>query len=178
MRRLATAERIRAFLSALGREATRPVRAYLAGGATAVLLGWRDATIDVDLKLVGEESDRLLRAIPRLKEELQLNVELAAPDDFIPVPFGWQERGRFEAQEGDLAVYHFELVCQALAKIHRGHRQDLEDVRAMLRLDLVDETGIRDALTAIEPDLYRYPSIDPTSFRRAVDSFLGDRSAG
>lgn len=172
MRRLATAERIRAFLSALGGEASRPVRAYLAGGATAVLLGWRESTIDVDLKLVGEESDRLLRAIPRLKEELQLNVELAAPDDFIPVPPGWEERGRFEAQMGDLAVYHFELVWQALAKIHRGHRQDVEDARAMLRLSLVDESGIRDALTAIEPDLYRFPSIDPESFRRAVDSFL------
>ena len=77
MRRVAEAGRIRAFLSQLGRQARRPTRAYLAGGATAVLLGWRDSTIDVDLKLVGEGSDDLLRAIPGLKESLELKVELA-----------------------------------------------------------------------------------------------------
>ena len=40
-----------------------------------MLLAWRDSTIDVDLRLVPEQ-DLLLRAIPRLKEVLQLNVEL------------------------------------------------------------------------------------------------------
>lgn len=42
----------------------------------------------------------------------------------------------------------------------------------MLRLRLVDEAAIRSALAAIEPELYRFPSIDPSSFRRAVRSFL------
>jgi hypothetical protein len=176
VRRLATADRIRGFLAALGREARRPTRAYLAGGATAVLLGWRDATIDVDLKFVGGDADRLLREIPRLKEQLQLNVELATPDDFIPVPAGWEDRSRFELQEGALAVYHFELVWQALAKIHRGHRQDLEDVGLMLRLGLVEPTGIRAAFSAIQGDLYRFPNIDAASFRRAVQAAAGDAS--
>ena len=173
MRRLADAERIRAFLSSLGREARQPVRVFLAGGATAVLFGWRDSTIDVDLKLVGEGTDVLLRAIPRLKEELELNVELAGPDDFLPIPEGWEARSLFVSQEGAVAVYHFELVYQALAKIHRGHRQDLEDVRAMLERGLVDAPGLRAAFGAIEPDLYRYPSIDPVSFRRALDEVPG-----
>jgi hypothetical protein len=173
VRRLATAERIRVFLAALGRQARRPARAYLAGGATAVLLGWRDATIDVDLTLAGDE-DRLLRAIPRLKDELELNVELATPDAFIPVRDGWQDRSRFEVQEGQLAVYHFELVWQALAKIHRGHRQDLEDVDAMLRLGLVDRSGIGRAFAAVEGELYRFPNIDPPSFRGAVEAVLAD----
>lgn len=176
MRRLATADRIGTFLTALGREARQPARAYLAGGATAVLLGWRDSTIAVDLKLLGEDTDPLLRVIPRLKEELELNVELATPDDFIPAPADWQERSRFETQAGKLAVYHFDLVCQALAKIHRGHRQDLEDVETMLRLGLVDPAAIRATFAAIEPDLYRYPSIDPPSFRRAVEAALGPAS--
>lgn len=173
MRRLATAERIQAFLAALGRQALRPGRVYLAGGATAVLLGWRDTTIDVDLKLVGEGANALLRAIPRLKEELQLNVELAAPDDFIPVPAGWEERSRFEVQHGKLVVYHFDLTAQALAKIHRGHRQDVEDVHAMLRLGLVDPASVRAAFDAIEPELYRYPNVDPPSFRQAVELMMG-----
>ena len=63
---------------------------YLVGGATAVLTGWRSTTIDVDLKLVPEQ-DAVLRAIPRLKDELQINVELASPGDFIPLPEGWQD---------------------------------------------------------------------------------------
>ena len=102
LRRAADAERIRALLGALGREARRLARAYLAGGANAVLLGWCETTIDVDLKLEGEDTDALLRAIPRLKEALELNVELAAPDDFPPVADGWQDRGRFEIQVGNL----------------------------------------------------------------------------
>jgi hypothetical protein len=178
MRRLATAEGIRALLSALGREARQPTQAYVAGGATAVLLGWRDATIDVDLKLAGNDVDRLLRAIPHLKETLQINVELATPDHFIPVRDGWEDRSRFESQDGNLAVYHFELVWQALAKIHRGHRQDLEDVDAMLRLGFVDASAIRDAFDSVEADLYRFPNIDPASFRRAVDIVLGDEPPG
>ena len=49
VRRLATGERIRAFLDRLGQRATEPATVYLTGGATAVLMGWRDATIDIDL---------------------------------------------------------------------------------------------------------------------------------
>ena len=172
MRRIADARRIRSFLSSLAREARSPVRVYLAGGATALLIGWRDTTIDVDLKILGDGSDDLLRAIPRLKEELQLNVELATPDEFIPVPAGWQDRSRFEFQEGALAVFHFELVSQALAKIHRRHEHDLEDARSMIRLGLVAEDEIREAFSRIEPELYRFPNIDPPAFRRAVEAFL------
>lgn len=46
MRWLATAGRIRTFLSRLGAAAQVPTTAYLTGGSTAVLLGWRESTID------------------------------------------------------------------------------------------------------------------------------------
>jgi hypothetical protein len=162
-------------MQALGRAARRPARVYLAGGATAVLQGWRPSTIDVDLKLVPDD-DVLMRAIPELKERLSINIELAAPDDFIPVPDGWDTRSPFIAQEGPLSFYHFDLVAQALAKIERGHRQDVEDVQTMLARGLVTPGGLRDAFTAIEPRLYRYPAIDPATFRRAVDAAAGERS--
>ena len=97
-----------------------------------MLLGWRQSTLDVDLKLVPDQ-DSLLRAIPALKESLQLNVELAAPDDFIPVAPSWQEHSPFIAQEGRLTFRHFDLSFQALAKIERGHVQDLNDVRELQR---------------------------------------------
>jgi hypothetical protein len=41
MRELADAERIRAFMRALAREASQPGRVLFTGGATAVLFGWR-----------------------------------------------------------------------------------------------------------------------------------------
>ncbi len=128
MRELANAERIRSFMRAFGREAAMPGRVLFTGGATAVLLGWRESTIDVDIKLVPDQ-DALLRSIPALKESLHLNVELASPDDFIPVRDGWLDRSPFIGHEGRLTFQHFELVAQALAKIERGHAQDLADVR-------------------------------------------------
>ena len=93
-RRLADAERIREFLRALGREAREDARLYLTGGATAALLGWRATTVDVDIKVV-PEADAILRAIPRLKESLQINVEFACPSDFIPEVPGWADRSPF-----------------------------------------------------------------------------------
>jgi hypothetical protein len=173
MRELANAERIGALMRALGRAATQPGRVYFTGGATAVLHGWRDTTVDVDLKLVPDQ-DSVLRAIPALKESLHLNVELAAPDDFIPVTAGWPERSPFVAQEGRLAFHHFDLTAQALAKIERGHTQDMDDVREMLVRGLVDARRLREDFAAIEPLLYRYPAVDSRSFRRAVEAVLGE----
>jgi hypothetical protein len=76
MRELASAARIHSFMRELGRAVRQPTRIYLVGGATAVLSGWRETTIDVDLKII-PESDEIFRALPRLKEELRLNIELA-----------------------------------------------------------------------------------------------------
>ncbi len=67
MRRLADQDRIHRFIHALAGRATRQARLYFTGGATAVLLGWRGSTIDVDILLVPDD-DRLLRALPELKE--------------------------------------------------------------------------------------------------------------
>lgn len=61
---------------------------------------------------------------------------------------------------------------QALAKIERSHRQDLEDAREMVRRGLVDPQRLREYYGAIEPHLYRYPAVDPATFRRSVDDFL------
>ncbi len=171
MRGLADEARIRRFMRELGRAARRPARIYLTGGATAVLSHWRDSTIDIALKLVPED-DLLLRAIPELKESLQINVELAAPSDFIPVQDGWEDRSRFIVQEGPLAFYDYDLIAQALSKIELGHAHDLEDVREMIQRGLVQPSSLRKTFAAIEPRLYRYPAVDPASFRRAVEDVL------
>jgi hypothetical protein len=168
MRRPLDRERVLGFLRQLGAEAQVETRLYITGGGTAVLLGWRASTIDLDIKLE-PESDRLLRALSTLKERLEMNVELAAPDDFIPELPGWRERSAFAGREGKLSFYHYDLAAQALAKIERGHAQDLSDVREMLARGLVDREELRQRFAQIEPQLYRYPAIDPASFRLAVE---------
>lgn len=156
-------------MRALGSAATADARVYFTGGVTAVLFGWRDSTIDIDLELVPDR-DELLRAIATLKDQLQINVELAAPSHFIPELPGWEMRSPFITREGPLSFYHYDLYAQALAKIERGHAQDRLDVMAMRDAGLVEPARLRDLFAAIEPEMYRYPAIDPRSFRAAVDA--------
>ena len=168
MRELADAERIRAFMRAAGNAAAREGICYMTGGATAVLVGWRATTIDVDLSL-DPEQDEMLRELPRIKEELGINVELASPRDFIPLPPEWEARALSVAREGLLSFAHFDPYSQALSKLERGHAHDLEDVEAMQRLGLVEPARLHELFAEIEPELYRFPAIDPARFRAAVD---------
>jgi hypothetical protein len=171
MRELANTSRIERFMRELGRAVDVEGHVYLTGGATAVLFGWRETTVDVDLKLVPDR-DEILREIPRLKESLSINVELAAPSDFIPVPSGWEERSPLIRREGRLAFHHFDPVAQALSKAERGHAQDLLDVREMIESGLVDPAEARAQFACMEPELYRFPAIDPASFRKAVEDLF------
>ena len=174
MRELADASRIGRFMHALGAEAAEEGAVYLTGGATAVLLGWRASTLDVDILPVPEQ-ESVLRALPRLKDELRVNVELASPRDFIPVPAGWEDRSIFAAREGRLTFYHFDPYSQALAKLERRHTQDLEDVRELVDRGLVDPARALEYLAEIEQDLFRYPAIDPSAFRRQAEEVLSAR---
>jgi hypothetical protein len=171
MRRVAQREDIEHFITALGERATNPTRLYFTGGATAVLLGWRASTIDVDIHIVPED-DRLLRALPELKESLELNVELACPAHFIPELPQWQDRSLFITQEGKIAFFHYDLYAQALAKIERGHALDVTDVEQMFRLGFINPVELKRLFEAIVPYLYRYPALDPLAFRRAVEQTI------
>ena len=173
MRGLADAERLRRFLKELARAADADAAVYLTGGATAVLLGWRDSTIDADILIVPEH-DSLFQALPRLKEELQINVEIASPAHFIPELPGWRERSLLIGREGRLAFYHYDPYSQALAKIERGHARDLADVRELFNRGLVEPDRLRELFEAIEPRLERYPAIDPPSFRRRLEQVLAE----
>jgi hypothetical protein len=155
----------------LGTGTDESITVYFTGGATAVLVGWRSSTIDVDIRIV-PESDRLLRALPRLKDELAINVELVSPEDFIPVPAAWEDRSPFVGQEGGVSYRHFDLYAQALAKLERAHARDLEDVHAMIERGLIAPARALEYFAEIEPALYRYPAIDPRSFKARVEEAL------
>jgi len=167
MRRAADADAVRAFVAELGRSATGAATLYLVGGATAVMEGWRSTTLDVDMVLE-PELDELLRQIPTLKERLHINVEFASPLDFLPELPGWRERSPFVSQEGALTVRHLDPYSQVLAKLERGIDHDLSDVAAMISRGLVDPATLLDLFSSIEPQLYRFPTVDGKVLREAV----------
>jgi hypothetical protein len=167
----ATREKILRFAEELGRAAKTRGRVYLTGGATAVLMGWRASTIDVDLKML-PEPEGAFEAIARLKNALDLNIELASPDDFIPPLPDWEAQSVLVGTFGAIELLHYDLRAQALSKIERGHEQDLRDVRDMLERGLVTPDQLRAAFARIEPGLVRYPSIEPEVFRTKLDALL------
>lgn len=171
MRCLADRDLIQRFINSLAVRAKRETRLYFTGGATAVLLGWRASTIDVDILIVPDD-DALLRALPELKEQLQINVELACPAHFIPELPGWEARSRFITHEGQLSFFHYDLYAQALAKIERGHTLDVSDVQEMFRRGFIEPSQLRKFFEESSPQLYRYPAVDPRTFREAVENAI------
>jgi hypothetical protein len=161
-------------MAALGKAAHDEARVYFTGGASAVLQGWRSTTLDVDIEIIPDR-DELLRALPALKERLEINVELAAPSHFIPELPGWADRSVFIVREGRVQFFHYDFYSQALAKIERGHSQDRADVATIIGAGLVTPSLLRQLFDAIVPALYRYPALDQAAFRRAVESALAER---
>lgn len=152
--------------------ATRsPGNVYFTGGATALLLGFREQTIDIDLKL-DPEPEGAFEAIAALKDRLNLNVELASPDDFIPRTSDWRERSRHVASIGPVQFFHYDFALQALAKLERGHEQDLEDVSSFLEGGYVTSQELQDRFHQIEPLLIRYPAIERSQFSKKLRDFL------
>ncbi len=171
MRALADAERLRRLFHELASATEDETAVFVTGGTTAVLLGWRKTTVDADLVFIPDR-DELYRALPRLKEDLQLNVEIASPAHFIPELPGWRDRSPFIAREGTVSFHHYDLYAQALAKVERGHEKDTADVLEMLRRGLVEPGKLRELFTAIQPGLHRYPAVDPKSFSARLEAVL------
>ena len=157
----------------LGEEARGPGRVYLVGGASAVVIGWRGSTLDVDLKL-DPEPPGAFEAIARAKDALDINVELAAPDEFIPPLPDWQARSAYIVRYGQVGFFHYDFYAQALAKIERGHDLDRRDIVAMHARGLIDPDRLPVFLASIEPGLLRYPAIDPGTFRAKVHAAVAE----
>jgi hypothetical protein len=155
----------------LAASARSPGKVYFTGGATSLLLGFREQTIDIDIKL-DPEPEGVFEAIARLKNRLDLNVELASPDDFIPATSDWKKNSPLVASIGKVEFFHFDLTLKALAKLERGNEQDIEDVKSLLRGGYVTAEGLIRKFAQIESQLLRYPAIDPEDFRKKVEDFL------
>lgn len=167
MRRPLDPDRLRQVLDALGRACRGPGVIYLTGGATALLEGWRSATVDLDLKL-DPEPEGVFAAIARIKEELDVNVELASPDDFLPQLRDWREQSPLVGRFGQVEVRHYDLRAQALAKLARGFERDVGDIHAMLERELVTCAALDSALEQMEPQLERFPRVSGRELRRRL----------
>lgn len=172
MREEADRPKILQLIAELGKHAKGPGRVYLVGGSSIVLLeNGRKTTIDVDLKL-DPEPPGIFQAIATVKDSLGVNVELAAPDQFIPALPGWRERSRFIDSVGEVEFYHYDFYSQALAKLERGHDRDLRDVDFLIAHGLIDPTRLLEYFETIESELIRFPSVNPGHFRHAVKAAL------
>lgn len=167
-----TKEKLLELLKRLGASAKNPGACFITGGSSALLVGWRETTIVVDLKFDPEPAG-VFEAIPALKRALHINVELACPSDFLPPLDQWRERSRFIDKFGQLEVFHYDFISQALSKLERGHAKDLLDVTEMVRRKLVTPEALLVQAEAIRPGLIRYPGVDEDSFIRRVKEFVG-----
>jgi len=173
MRQPITQDRIHQFMIELGRTVRGAGTVFFTGGVTAVLMGWREMTVDVDFKAEPEPSG-FYEALPPLKDKFDINLEPASPSDFIPPLPGWRDRCRFIDRHGSLDFYHYDLYSQALAKIERSHERDRVDVAQMIEAGLVDRLRLLELFLSIQPQLIRYPAIDPGSFAKRVQNTCYD----
>lgn len=167
MRHESNATRIQQFMERLGAAVRVEGRVYFTGGVSAVLHGWREMTADIDLRADPEPAG-FFESLPLLKEQLQINLELASPADFIPELPGWRERSVFIARHGLIGFYHYDFYSQALAKIERWHDRDRTDVDHMFAHGLIQPAKLGELFHAIEPTLIRFPAIDAGAFSRRV----------
>jgi hypothetical protein len=163
--------KIERLMQALGREAQGSGCIYFTGGASALLIGWRSSTVDVDIRL-DPEPPGIFQAIAKLKQELDINIELASPQDFLPALPGWRDRSVFIGKQGKISFYHYDFTAQALSKISRGFDRDINDVQAMYKQRLFSCIELRDCFEAIAPELIRFPSLDSDVLRSRVENFI------
>ena len=171
MRSPITASKIHRFMERLGKAVRGEGRVYFTGGVSALLIGWRETTLDIDLHPEPEAAG-FFEALPELKESLEVNVELAAPFHFIPALPGWRERSVFISRHGKLDFFHCDFYSQALAKLERGHARDERDVEQMTARRLVVPAELHRWFAEVRPGLIRYPAVDAAVFAERVAAYL------
>lgn len=164
-------EKIKQLMQTLGREAQGSGCIYFTGGASALLIGWRKSTVDVDIQL-DPEPPGIFQAIAKLKQQLNINIELASPQDFLPPLPGWRDRSVFIGKQGQISFYHYDFTAQALSKLSRGFDRDIKDVQAMYEQKLFSLDELRNCFEAIAPELIRFPALNPDSLRSRVENFI------
>lgn len=174
MRKELTRERLLLLMKELARTAPRrgSHSVYLVGGGTAVHLGWRQSSIDADLF---SERDEVFRDIQGIKERLNMNIEFARPENFVPPLTGSADRHVFIDKVGSINFFHYDPYAQLLSKVVRGFQRDLDDARDFLRSGMVEPERFKSLVREIPDSAYaKYPSLSRPGVEMAVQDFLAE----
>ena len=164
-----TSRELTEFLNQLARCYRHPGRLYLVGGSSLILVSSKVSTLDIDLKIEisAEHHSEFIRCLRQVSRHLQVPVEEASPDQFIPLPSGYATRHRFIGRYGSLDVFHFDFYSIALSKIYRGNEKDFDDVTQMIRQNVIELASLKEYFTTILPQVETFNlSADPIDFLR------------
>ena len=97
-----TSQTLHDFLSRLGRCYRHPGKVFLVGGSSLILTASKTSTLDIDLQfeLKPAHHTAFIRCLRQLSRQLKLPIEQASPEQFIPLPKGYQDRHRFIGRYG------------------------------------------------------------------------------
>ncbi len=162
------------FLRRLGECYRRPGQVYLVGGSSLILVGGKESTLDIDLQFTVDPADHgdFIRCLRQVSRELNLAVEQASPEQFIPLPAGYQERSQFIGRYAALDVCHFDFYSLALSKLYRGNQKDYTDVLAMVRRQIISFARLEGYYQEILPRLETFSAhAQPEAFIRKFNRF-------
>lgn len=105
-----TSHTLNDFLSRLGRCYRHPGKVFLVGGSSLILTASKTSTFDIDLVRVANLGGQFevnpahhtafIRCLRQLSRQLKLPIEQASPEQFMPLPKGYQDRHRFIGRYG------------------------------------------------------------------------------
>lgn len=176
VRRSLSRKRVRDLMKELARSAPHrgSFRVFFVGGGTAVLAGWRESTIDADLY---SDTEAIFHDVQAIQERLQLSIEFARPEDFVPALTGSASRHVFIETIGKVDFYHYDPYAQLLSKLVRGFNRDMLDASSFVRSGMVDPERFRALVDAIPEAAYaKYPALSRRAVLEAVDDFLNQRA--
>ena len=160
------------FLQRLGQCYRHTGRVYLVGGPSLIMVATKISTFDIDLQFEVEKHGDFIRCLRELGRNLNLAIEQASLEQFLPLPAGYQERHQFIGRFGSLDVFHFDFYSVALSKLHRGNEKDFSDVTQMLHNNLITLPQLEDYFAEILPQLESYNlQANPDAFYRKFTHF-------
>ena len=114
----------------------KPGRVYLIGETTQVFEEWRTWTTQIEFtaEVASRDQADFSRTALDLSEQLSVMVLDESPADLIPLPEGYETRGRPLRECEDfapkhLALHHFDPYSVAIRFIARGDEPDYHIVR-------------------------------------------------
>lgn len=169
-----TAAELERFLHQLGRCYRHSGRIYLVGGSSLIIVAAKISTLDLDLQfdVPAEHHAEFIRCLREVSHQLKIPVEQASPDQFIPLPTGYEDRHQFIGRYGSLDVFHFDFYSTALSKLHRGNEKDFADVVQMVQNELITLSTLRNYFHQLLPQMETFAiSTSPENFARNFGIF-------